>query len=83
MSYMPKSERATVAIRDLKVPAPKDAPWYAKLSPMYPAIDVEALREVLIATVCPIVCEGVIRGEKWHELCEAKADAAMKALTND
>lgn len=75
MSYRPGSPSALAAF-DLLVEEDRPWPHY-----VYPSdIHVHALRELLIALVCPIPCNGVRGGEDWHLLCENKADSALMAL---
>lgn len=46
--------------------------------------DREALRQVLVAVVCPAPCVGEVRPDNtWHQVCEETARAALAALDRD
>jgi hypothetical protein len=75
VSYLPRAENARIAYNAL---VKQDRPWPGYVYP--DDVDLDALREVLIAIACPIPCDGVVQGEGWHKLCEKYADEALEAL---
>lgn len=79
MTYIPDDHRAGAALEALRAgPAPRfaDQPhqW-----------DRAALRQLLVAVVCPAPCVGVTEpgGKGWHAACERAADDALAALDRD
>lgn len=37
-------------------------------------------REALARLMCPLPCVGFVNSEGWHQLCEQKAQDAIRAL---
>jgi|GEM_PF-6408367 len=42
--------------------------------------DVDAIWELFQKLTCPVTCVGYVNSEGWHQLCQRRAQAAMKAL---
>lgn len=80
MSYQPGDEGALLSLAALTEDPMQMGPMFTALGEPYRTARLDALRELLIALVCPAVCVGFVNDEGWHLLCEKRADAALESL---
>lgn len=79
MSYQPENLDAAHCVGVMTTSTMPDG--LAGLGAPYREAKHDAIRQMLVALVCPAPCVGFVNAEGWHKLCEAKADAAMTALS--
>lgn len=71
---------AAVAAADaLREPDHEEYWWAASMSPY----SRDAIWELFQKLTCPIVCVGHVNAEGWHQLCQKRAQDAMRALEID
>lgn len=80
MSYVPQDDAALSALIGL-TEGQLDLPEsITGLGEPYRTARMDALRQLLIALVCPAPCVGYVNDTGWHLGCEKRADAALEAL---
>lgn len=80
MSYQPGDEGALLSLVALTEDPMQMGPMFTSLGEPYRTARLGALRELLIALVCPAVCVGFVNDQGWHRLCEKRADEALESL---